>query len=302
MLDVVCKYILQWVELNLDTGKNIDDLVSSVGYSRKTIETWFYEKYSITIGNYLFRRRMSRASVLLRLTHLSVTEIATLLNYSSSQNFTRAFRKFTGKTPTKYRNDKIWDVSTMQLPLLYIFNIKNTHQCIFKDRYLSGDEYHITECFFYNQNRKNNKGIRHLINNLMSHSKSDVFVLVERMNQANLQKSRSGFIDVDIKAGNIIQNASKSKFMIPGGTFCYADFHGGWAEYYLFTFSFFIYILSNTNFQYTGDGYHIHFHSTSHESRNIINCTMYIPVFLKNSSEKRSGLYEIRSHAWGSKR
>ncbi|EFO3220881.1 AraC family transcriptional regulator, partial [Escherichia coli] len=42
MLDVVCKYILQWVELNLDTGKNIDDLVSSVGYSRKTIETWFY--------------------------------------------------------------------------------------------------------------------------------------------------------------------------------------------------------------------------------------------------------------------
>ncbi|HGB1098990.1 TPA: helix-turn-helix domain-containing protein, partial [Salmonella enterica subsp. enterica serovar Enteritidis] len=131
MLDAVCKYILQWVELNLDTGKSIDDLVPLVGYSRRTIENWFYEKYGITIGNYLFRRRMSRASVLLRLTHLSVTEIATLLNYSSSQNFTRAFRKFTGKTPTKYRKTQTWDVSTIQLSLLYKFNIKNTHQCTF---------------------------------------------------------------------------------------------------------------------------------------------------------------------------
>ncbi|GCP70451.1 transcriptional regulator [Escherichia coli] len=279
MLDVVCKYILQWVELNLDTGKSIDDLVSSVGYSRRTIETWFYEKYSLTIGNYLFRRRMSRASVLLKLTHLSVTEIATLLNYSSSQNFTRAFRKFTGKTPTKYRDDKNWDVSTIQLSLLYKFNIKSIHQCIFTTKYLSGGEHHITECFFYNQNRKNSKGIRNLISNLTSHSKSDIFILVERMNQANLQKSRSGFIDVDIKAGNIVQNASKSDFMIPGGRFCYADFHGEWVEYYLFTFSFFIQILSNANFQYTGNGYYIHFHSTPQENSNIINCTMYIPVF-----------------------
>lgn len=36
MLDNVCDYIAQWVEDNLDTGKNINDLIEDIGYSRKT--------------------------------------------------------------------------------------------------------------------------------------------------------------------------------------------------------------------------------------------------------------------------
>lgn len=89
MLDNVCDYIAQWVEDNLDTGKNINDLIEDIGYSRKTVEVWFLNKYGVNIGEYLFKRRMTRASVLLKLTHLTITEIATLLHYSSSQNFAR---------------------------------------------------------------------------------------------------------------------------------------------------------------------------------------------------------------------
>ena len=37
MLDNVCDYIVQWVEDNLDTGKNINDLIEDIGYSRKTV-------------------------------------------------------------------------------------------------------------------------------------------------------------------------------------------------------------------------------------------------------------------------
>ncbi|EEW1288134.1 AraC family transcriptional regulator, partial [Escherichia coli] len=119
MLNTICHYILQWVEDNLDTGKNINDLVQTIGYSRKTVEMWFYKKYGITIGGYLFKRRMSRASVLLKLTHMSITEIATLLHYSSSQNFARTFKKFSKKSPTEYRNSEYWDITTMYPSLLY---------------------------------------------------------------------------------------------------------------------------------------------------------------------------------------
>ncbi|HCL7400092.1 TPA: helix-turn-helix transcriptional regulator, partial [Escherichia coli] len=111
MLPSVSSYILHWIELNLDTGKKIGDMISTTGYSRKTVEKWFFREFGLSLGNYLFRRRMSRAAVLLRLTQLPITEIAELLHYSSSQNFARAYHRFTGKTPSEYRRSKNWDVS-----------------------------------------------------------------------------------------------------------------------------------------------------------------------------------------------
>lgn len=120
MLNTICHYILQWVEDNLDTGKNINDLVQSIGYSRKTVEMWFYKRYGITIGGYLFKRRMSRASVLLKLTHMSITEIATLLHYSSSQNFARTFKN---SAKNHQRNIAIVNTGTSQQCILRFFII-----------------------------------------------------------------------------------------------------------------------------------------------------------------------------------
>lgn len=120
MLNTICHYILQWVEDNLDTGKNINDLVQTIGYSRKTVEMWFYKRYGITIGGYLFKRRMSRASVLLKLTHMSITEIATLLHYSSSQNFARTFKN---SAKNHQRNIAIVNTGTSQQCILRFFII-----------------------------------------------------------------------------------------------------------------------------------------------------------------------------------
>lgn len=37
---------------------------------------------------------------------LNITEIAALCAYSDTPNFTRAFKKFFGKTPTQYLSEK----------------------------------------------------------------------------------------------------------------------------------------------------------------------------------------------------
>jgi AraC-like DNA-binding protein len=47
--------------------------------------------------------RLQRALLLLDDRTLSVGEIATRLGYSELPNFTRAFRKWTGRTPVSYR-------------------------------------------------------------------------------------------------------------------------------------------------------------------------------------------------------
>lgn len=73
----------------------------------------------MSLGAYIHKRRMTRCAVLLRLTNLSITEIATQFHYFSAQNFSRAFRRFFFQTPSEYREASNWDFSLLQPPLLF---------------------------------------------------------------------------------------------------------------------------------------------------------------------------------------
>ena len=52
------------------------------------------------------------------MTSLPVTEIAHIFQYHSGQGFARAFKKLTGKTPSQYRSDEIWDFQRYHPSLL----------------------------------------------------------------------------------------------------------------------------------------------------------------------------------------
>jgi AraC family transcriptional regulator len=51
-------------------------------------------------------RRMDRARILLRKPALSVTQIGGRIGFRETSSFTRAFRKFSGLTPTEYRRQR----------------------------------------------------------------------------------------------------------------------------------------------------------------------------------------------------
>lgn len=103
MKESIRKHILKWVEDNIYSLTSIDVLVQELGYSRRRIETWFRHWYQQPVGEYILKRRISRAAILLRMTSLPVTEIAFLFHYHSSQGFSRSFKKYTGLTPSEYR-------------------------------------------------------------------------------------------------------------------------------------------------------------------------------------------------------
>ncbi len=65
------------------------------------------------MGRYIQLRRISRAAVLLKLTNLSLIDIADKLFYDSQQTFTREFRKNTGYTPCQYRKHKAWSFDNL---------------------------------------------------------------------------------------------------------------------------------------------------------------------------------------------
>ena len=62
------------------------------------------EATGLTIGDYVLQRRLDEAQSLLRRTNLAITEVAFAVGLTDPSNFTRAFKKQIGLTPTRYRS------------------------------------------------------------------------------------------------------------------------------------------------------------------------------------------------------
>lgn len=82
---------------------DLDAVAAHAGYSRYHFVRLFRAVYGQTPGQYLSRRRIERAEDLLRTANLSVTEICTLVGFSSLGSFSSSFKKHTGLTPSEYR-------------------------------------------------------------------------------------------------------------------------------------------------------------------------------------------------------
>jgi AraC-like DNA-binding protein len=82
---------------------DLDAIAAHAGYSRYHFVRAFKAVYGQTPGQYLSRRRTERAEELLRTANLSVTEVCTLVGFSSLGTFSAAFKKRTGLSPSEYR-------------------------------------------------------------------------------------------------------------------------------------------------------------------------------------------------------
>jgi AraC family transcriptional regulator len=66
----------------------------------------FTQSFGMPPHRYHWARRMDRARTLLRMPALSVTQIGSQIGFGETSSFTRAFRKFTGLTPSEYRRQQ----------------------------------------------------------------------------------------------------------------------------------------------------------------------------------------------------
>ncbi len=63
----------------------------------------FKQAMGVSPYQYVMQQRIERAKYLLRTTSLSVAEIAPQVGFSTQNQLTIQFRKFTGTTPSGYR-------------------------------------------------------------------------------------------------------------------------------------------------------------------------------------------------------
>ena len=104
--DSIPRQMQAYIDSHLYEDLHLDTLAARFGYAKMHLIRLFRDECGQTPIQYVLHKRMEAACKMLTGTVMSIGEIAALLQYSSAQHFTAAFRKHTGFTPTEYRKNK----------------------------------------------------------------------------------------------------------------------------------------------------------------------------------------------------
>ncbi|MCE0801756.1 helix-turn-helix domain-containing protein [Buttiauxella sp. S04-F03] len=139
----IVQEVLNYIENNIDVNINIDDISRFTGYSRRHIQTIFKQHVRIPLGLYIRKRRVTRASIFLRLTNMNVIDISAKFGYDSQQSFCREFKKAAGLTPLQYRRSSCWDFSPLQAEFNFNrIDVGSFQICTLPEGYVSGQMSH----------------------------------------------------------------------------------------------------------------------------------------------------------------
>ncbi|OAS21829.1 response regulator transcription factor [Paenibacillus oryzisoli] len=97
--------IRNYVDENFSYELTLASLANMFHLNETYLSGLFKQSVGVTFSDYITRLRLNRAADLLKESELKLTDIATLVGYSSSSYFSTAFKKFYGKGPKEYREE-----------------------------------------------------------------------------------------------------------------------------------------------------------------------------------------------------
>jgi AraC family transcriptional regulator len=100
------KRVVEFIEEHLAEEISLATLAELVNLSLFHFARAFKKSFGVPPHRYHSALRMDRARALLRRPALSVTQIGVQTGFRETSSFTRAFRRFTGLTPTEYRRHR----------------------------------------------------------------------------------------------------------------------------------------------------------------------------------------------------
>lgn len=97
---------IRYIDINYTSPISLDTLAKVSGYSKFYFSKMFSRYTQSTLPDYLNRRRIMAAELLLMNDALSVTDIAMQSGFSSITTFNRVFRKLKGCSPSEFKQLK----------------------------------------------------------------------------------------------------------------------------------------------------------------------------------------------------
>ena len=98
--------VILYLHTHYERKVSIEELTEEFHINRTTLTERFTKSVGMSVMEYLIRLRVKMASIMLRDTSLSVSEIAYRVGFNDITHFGRMFRKLMGYSPSEYRKKK----------------------------------------------------------------------------------------------------------------------------------------------------------------------------------------------------
>jgi len=96
----ICDYVSWHITDNI----KVSQVANYFGYNEKYLTTFFKQRAGISLKQYILQAKMDRAKADLSETTEPVSQIAFRLGFTDAHNFSNAFHKVTGLSPSEYRD------------------------------------------------------------------------------------------------------------------------------------------------------------------------------------------------------
>ncbi|WP_442603552.1 response regulator transcription factor [Paenibacillus sp. KN14-4R] len=96
----------EYMNKNLASDFGVEEIADYIGISCSYFSLLFKQQFGETFLEYLTRQRIELAKSILLMSDKSITQIGKMVGYAERRYFTRVFLKFTGMTPTEYREKR----------------------------------------------------------------------------------------------------------------------------------------------------------------------------------------------------
>ena len=98
---------LEYMEKHLQEDLRTEDVAAACFCSKSTIEKLFRQVNHISVHDYVFRRRMTKAArTLVEHPEMNLLEVALMYGYSTNESFSRAFCQIWNCLPSRYRDNR----------------------------------------------------------------------------------------------------------------------------------------------------------------------------------------------------
>jgi len=97
--------VLDAIEGGLSGSLSLADIATAASVSPFRLSHGFKREMGVSLHQYVLRRRIEHAKVLLRTSDEPIAQIAAAVGFASQSHFTTVFKRFAGLTPRLYRCD-----------------------------------------------------------------------------------------------------------------------------------------------------------------------------------------------------
>ena len=98
----------EYIDANFNSPDCLDKVVERSGVCARRFCEIFRKVYNVTPNKYIIQRKIEYAKSLLSTGSFSVSDVSSICNFSDVYYFSKVFKKHTGISPSKYKDEKLF--------------------------------------------------------------------------------------------------------------------------------------------------------------------------------------------------